>query len=151
MGIVLEPVQRYELGVGYHEIGKFTNAIEQLKPLSNGKDSIAGQSMFYLGDSFLQVGDKVNARNSFMYSASLPVSSEKREIATLYFAKLSLELGFQDQGFQKLNDFITLYPNSVMIKEAKEILIQYYAKTNNFKQAINLLENVDLSSVKDCS
>ncbi len=146
MGIVLVPVQRYELGVGYHEIGKFTNAIEQLKPLSNGKDSIAGQSMFYLGDSFLQVGDKVNARNSFMYSASLPVSSEKREIATLYFAKLSLELGFQDQGFQKLNDFITLYPNSVMIKEAKEILIQYYAKTNNFKQAINLLENVDLSS-----
>ncbi len=146
MGIVLEPVQRYELGVGYHEIGKFTNAIEQLKPLSNGKDSIAGQSMFYLGDSFLQVGDKVNARNSFMYSASLPVSSEKREIATLYFAKLSLELGFQDQGFQKLNDFITQYPNSVMIKEAKEILIQYYAKTNNFKQAIILLENTELSS-----
>jgi tetratricopeptide (TPR) repeat protein len=146
MGIVLEPIQRYELGVGYHEVGKFSKAIELLKPLSVGKDSIAGQSMFYLGDSFLQIGDKTNARNSFMFSNTMPVSVEKKEIATLYFAKLSLELGFQDQGFQKLTDFISQFPNSILIKEAKEILLQYYAKTNDFKQALLLLEKSDISA-----
>lgn len=145
LGIVLEPIQRFELGVSYHEIGKFSNAIEMLKPLSAGKDSIAGQSMFFLGYSFLQIGDKTNARNSFIFSNAMHLSVEKKEIALLNFAKLSFELGFQDQGFNKLIDFITQFPNSILIKEANEILLQYYAKTNDFKQSLLLLEKSDFS------
>ncbi len=145
-GVLLEPVQRYELGIGYHEIAKFTKAIEQLKPLSLGKDSIAGESMFYLADSYVLVNDKRNARSSFLFALNLPISPESREVAGFNYAKLSLELGYPDQGFQKLNEFISAYPNSSFMKEAREIQITYYAKSNNFQEALDLLKKITLTS-----
>jgi tetratricopeptide (TPR) repeat protein len=99
-----------------------------------------------LGLSYLQLHDKSNARTSFQYCTSSNLSADKKEIATYLDAKLSFELGFEDQGFNSLTGFLDNYPNSKYTQEVKEILLQYYTKTNNFKAAIDMLGKVDLSN-----
>lgn len=145
-GVSLNPVQRFEWGTSYYHLEKHTKAIEQLKPLSVGKDDIAVEAMFVLGLSYLDLGDKSNARTSFQYCTSSNLDAGKKEIATFLDGKLSFELGFEDQGFKTIASFLDEYSNSKFNQEAKEILLQYYAKTNNFKSAIELLDKLDLSN-----
>ncbi len=137
----LDAIQRLELGIGYHEVGSYTKAIEVLKPLSVESSQIASQAAFYLGDSFLQIGEKESARNAFSIVISKTSSNNHKEIASFFYAKLSLELGFFDQGFQKLSTFLSDYSNSPYLNEAQTVLMTFYAKTNNFQKALTLLES----------
>ena len=141
-GIVLNPVQRFELGSGYHFTGKFTKAEEQLKPLSAGKDTVALQSMYILGHSYLQLNERANARSAFQYCISGNIGADKKEIARFLISKLSLEMGFEDQALQGLSNFVNEYPSSTYAKEANDLLLSYYARTNNFRQALVLLERI---------
>jgi tetratricopeptide (TPR) repeat protein len=141
-GIQLNPVQRFELGSGYHFMGKFTKAVEQLKPLSVGKDTVALQSMYILGHSYLQLNDRSSARSAFQYCISGNIGTDKKEIARFLIAKLSLEMGFEDQALQGLSNFVNDFPASTYAKEANDLLLSYYARTNNFRQALVLLERI---------
>ncbi len=140
----LDAMQLLELGIGYHEVGSYTKAIRVLKPLSAESPEIASHAAFYLGDSFLKTGEKESARNSFAMVVSKTDLNNHKEIASFYYAKLSLELGFLDLGFQKLSDFLTSYPNSTYLNEARTVLLTFYAKTNNFQKALALLESSTL-------
>ena len=141
-GIVLNPVQRFELGSGYHFTGKFTKAVEQLKPLSAGRDTVALQSMYILGHAYLQLNEKSNARSAFQFCISGNIGADKKEIARFLIAKLSLEMGFEDQALQGLSNFVNDFPSSAYAKEANDLLLSYYARTNNFRQALVLLERI---------
>ena len=145
-GTILNSTQRFELGVGYYHLKKFTKAIDQLKPLSSGFDKLSQESNYVLAHSFLQINDKINARSAFQLVLSGKLNNTETSNARFQFAKLSLESGFEDQGLQGLIKFLRDYPNSPMISECKEILIRYYAKTNNFRQAILMLENIGAST-----
>jgi len=145
-GTTLNSTQRFELGTGYYHLKKFTKAIEQLKPLSSGFDKLSQESNYVLAHSYLQISDKPNARSAFQLVLSGRLSNPEMTIARFQFAKLSLESGFEDQGLQGLIKFLKEDPNSPMIPECKEILIRYYAKTNNFRQAIIMMENIGASA-----
>jgi tetratricopeptide (TPR) repeat protein len=145
-GNILNSTQRFELGTGYYHLKKFTKAIEQLKPLSSGFDKLAQEANYVLAHSFLQINDKLNARSAFQLVLSSRLANMEMTIARFQFAKLSLESGFEDQGLQGLIRFLKEDPNSPMIPECKEILIRYYAKTNNFRQAIIMMENIGAST-----
>ena len=145
-GVVLDSMQHFELGSSYHDIGKFSKSVEQLKPLSIGTHAVALNSMFILGDSYLQLKEKANARSAFQYYISGNLESEKMQVAKFLHAKLSLDMGFEDQAIHGLTDFLSQYPNSTYVSEAKEILLLYYARTNNFRQALEILNQFSQSS-----
>ena len=145
-GLTLNPVQRFELGTSFYHLDKVSKAVEQLKALSIGKDDVATEAMFVLGLSYLKMEDKSNARTSFQYCTSSNLAPDKKEIAAYLDAKLSFELGFEDQGFKSISSFIDEYPNSKFNQEAREILLQYYTRTNNFKSAFEMLDKVDMSN-----
>jgi len=138
---VLIPIQSFELGAGYLGVGEFKKSIVFLKSLASGNDSLSAQSLFFLANAFLNVGDKKQARNSFSLSLSTPLLSENREIASFNYAKLSLELGFKDEGIKKMNEFVKSYPRSNQIEKANEILLDFFSRTNDYTQAVKLLEN----------
>jgi len=145
-GITLNPSQRFELGSSYYHIKKYSKAIEQLKPLSAGNDKLSHESMYLLASCYLQVNDKSNARNAFQYVLGSKIDKSRESISRFYFSKLSLELGYEDLGLQGLNKYLQENPNSIYSNECIEILISYYAKTNNYRQAILLIEKLPSSS-----
>ncbi|MEO5945533.1 MAG: tetratricopeptide repeat protein, partial [Chitinophagaceae bacterium] len=136
----------YELSYSYYQANNFTKAIEGFKQLSGKDDSISQHSMYLLGDAYLKTGQKANARNAFLFCSSNSSYPEQKEISKYQYAKLSYELGYQDEALNSLSSFLADYPTSRYNNEAKELLIDVLANTNNYKDAQALLESLSKPS-----
>lgn len=136
----------YELSYCYYDAGKLDKAIEGFKQLSTEKDSMGQNSMYLLGDCYLRTDQKANARNAFQYSAYNSSNKLQQQISRFNYAKLSYELGYQDIALNEMKKYLNDYPNSAYDTEAKEILVNLMANTNNFADALQLYESFDKPS-----
>ena len=132
----------YELSYAHYQAGNYPKAIEGFKQLSGKEDSLSQHSMYLLGDSYLKTGQKANARNAFLFGSSNSGNAEQTEISRFNYAKLSYELGYQDEALKSLRSFINDYPGSNYRAEAIELLVGALANTNNYKDALTLLEGI---------
>ncbi len=133
----------YELSYCYYDGNQVEKAIEGFKQLSNEQDSLGQNSMYLLGDLYLRTNQKENARSAFQYSANNNSNRKQQEISRFNYAKLSYELGYQNIALSEMNKFLDLYPTSAYADEAKEILINLLANTNNYSDALALYESFD--------
>ncbi len=133
----------YELAYAYYQTKNWNKAIDGFKKLSGKDDSLSQNSMYLLGDAYLKVGQKANARNAFLFCSSNSSNDAQREVSKYNYAKLSYELGYQDVALTELQDFLQKYPNSTYNKEAKELLVDVLANTNNYKDALDLIGSLD--------
>lgn len=128
----------YELAYCYYDAGRSQEAIDAFKQLSNEQDSLGQNSMYLLADLYLKTGQKVNARNAFQYSADNNSNLFQQEVSRFNYAKLSYELGYNDIALSSINNFLARYPRSPYANEAKEIVINLLANSNNYADALNL-------------
>lgn len=131
----------YELSYCYYDADKLDKAIEGFKQLSTEKDSMGQNSMYLLGDCYLRTNQKANARNAFQYSAYNNSNKKQQQVSRFNYAKLSYELGYQDIALNEMKKYINDYPGSEYDTEAKEILVNLMANTNNFAEALRLYES----------
>ncbi len=132
----------YELSYSYYQANQLNKAIEGFKQLSGKDDSLSQHAMYLLGDAYLKTGQKANARNAFLFCSSNSSNAAQKEISKYQYAKLSYELGYQDEALNSLSSFLTDYPNSTYNTEAKELLVDVLANTNNYRDAQALLESL---------
>ncbi|HRP31990.1 MAG TPA: tetratricopeptide repeat protein [Agriterribacter sp.] len=132
----------YQLSYCYYQAKQLSKAVEGLKQLSGGTDSLSQNAMYILGDAYLKLGDKANARNAFLFCASNNTNPSQKEVSKFNYAKLSFELGFQDIALTEFKNFLDEYPQSVYQKEAAEIAAALLANTNNYREALSILENI---------
>jgi TolA-binding protein len=136
----------YELSYAYYQHADYNKAIEGFKQLSGKEDSLSQHAMYLLGDYYLRTNQKANARNAFLFAASNSSNPTQREIARFNYAKLSYELGYQDEALKSLKTFLNDYPNSQYRDEGVELLVGALANTNNYKDALTLLEGIQSPS-----
>ncbi|HEY1113164.1 MAG TPA: tetratricopeptide repeat protein [Chitinophagaceae bacterium] len=136
----------YELSYAYYRANNLSKAIEGFKQLSGKEDSLSQHAMYLLGDSYLRTNQKANARNAFLFSSSNNSNQEQREISRFNYAKLSYELGYQDEALKSLRTFLNDYPNSQYRDEATDLLVGALANTNNYRDALALLESLQYTS-----
>jgi len=132
----------YEVSYAYYQAANYTKAIEGFKQLSGKEDSLSLHAMYLLGDSYLKTGQRANARNAFLFGSSNNSNPTQREISRFNYAKLSYELGYQDEALKNLRSFIYDYPDSQYKDEAIELLVGALANTNNYRDALALLEGI---------
>ena len=132
----------YEVSYCYYMANQLTKAINGFKQLSGKDDSLSQHSMYLLGDAYLKTGQKPNARNAFLFCASNSSNPTQKEISKYQYAKLSYELGYQDEALNGLRSFLTEYPSSTYNTEAKDLLVAVLTNTNNFRDALSLLEGM---------
>ena len=113
----------YELSYCYYQANQLAKAIDGFKQLSGKDDSLSQHAMYLLGDAYLKTGQKSNARNAFLFCASNSSNLTQKEISKYQYAKLSYELGYQDEALNSLKSFLNDYPNSTYNAEAKELLV----------------------------
>ncbi|HEV7783634.1 MAG TPA: tetratricopeptide repeat protein, partial [Chitinophagaceae bacterium] len=136
----------YELSYCYYQNNKLAKAIDGFKQLSGKEDSLSQHAMYLLGDAYLKTGQKANARNAFLFCSSNSSNAEQQEVSKYQYAKLSYELGYQDEALNSLSSFVSDYPNSAYVGEARELMIDVLTNTNNYKDAQALLEKLDKPS-----
>jgi TolA-binding protein len=132
----------YELSYCYYEASNWTMSIDGFKQLSSGDDSLAQNSMYLLANAYLKTNDKPNARNAFLFCASNNSNAVQKEVATYMYAKLSYELNFLDIALKSLQTFISQYPRSSSITEAKELLVSTLVNSSNYKEALVLFQRI---------
>ncbi|MFI5187847.1 MAG: tetratricopeptide repeat protein [Chitinophagales bacterium] len=136
----------YELSYCYYQAKQYPKAIDGFKQLSGKEDTLSQHAMYMLGDSYLKTGQKANARNAYLFCASNSSNPSLKEVSKYNYAKLSYELGYQDEALNSLQSFLNDYPNSAYNKEAKELLVSVLANTNNYADAMNLMQTMDKPS-----
>jgi TolA-binding protein len=132
----------YELSYCYYQAGQLNKAIDGFRQLSGKEDSLSQHAMYLLGDAYLRTGQKANARNAFLFCASNSSNPTLKEVSKYNYAKLSYELGYQDEALKSLRSFLSEYPNSNYSNEAKDLLVAVLTNTNNYKDALALLEGM---------
>jgi tetratricopeptide (TPR) repeat protein len=132
----------YQLSYAYYDAKQFDKAIDGFKQLSGSEDSLSQSAMYVLGDAYLKTGQKANARNAFSFCAANTSNAVQREVSAFNYGKLSYELGYQDVALSTFKDFLQQYPNSTYSSEATELLAGILARTNNYREALELLEKL---------
>ncbi len=132
----------YELSYCYYQAAQYPKAIEGFKQLSGKEDSISQHSMYLLGDAYLKTNQRSNARNAFLFCAANSSYPQMREVSKFNYAKLSYELGYQDEALNGLESFLNEYPNSTYTTEATDLLVVVLTNTNNYARALDLVQKI---------
>jgi tetratricopeptide (TPR) repeat protein len=137
----------YELSFCYFEQKKWNKAIEGFKRLTTGKDSLSQNSMYLLAKAYLEIGDKSNARNAFIFCAENNSNKIQKEVAIFSVAKLSFEEGLTNEALKGFQEFLKQYPRSNYTQEATDLLVNTLARTSNFKEGLQLYAGIKIPSV----
>ncbi|MFI0490529.1 tetratricopeptide repeat protein [Flavobacterium sp.] len=131
----------YQLGYAYYEQNDFENAISQFNKIIGGKDFVAQNAYYHLGESYLKLDKKQEALNAFKNASEMDYEVSIQEDANLNYAKLSYEIGNSYQSTPAvLMGFLKKYPNNANKSEIEKLLIDSYISSKNYKEALILLE-----------
>jgi TolA-binding protein len=136
-------VDQFELAYAQLQQGKYAAAVEGFKRLIAEKDSLAGSSLFHLGEAQLQLNNKTEARSAFSLCMSTTLSEGLKAKAQFNFAKLSYELGYYDAAAREMDGFIQQNTLSPLVGTAREILFASLAASSNYKKALWVVEQMD--------
>ena len=129
------------MGYAYYKQNDFENAIAQFNKIIGGKDGVAQNAYYHLGESYLKLDKKQQALNAFKNASEMQFDAAIQEDAYLNYAKLSYELGNSYQSVPAvLLGFINKYPNNPNRSAVEKLLIDSYISSKNYKEALVLLE-----------
>ena len=134
----------YQVGYSYYMLGRYDEAVGYLSKKINCNDSVAQNALYVLGDAYVKLERKMDARSMFLQASKMDFNKKVKEDALFNYAKLSCELNQNAMGesIKSFEGYLKKYPKSRHKTEAEEILTELYCSTNNYKEAIRLLEQV---------
>ena len=134
----------YQTGYSYYMLGNYAEAAKYLAKKTSCNDSVAQNALYVLGDCYVKLDRKMDARSMFLQASKMDFNKKVKEDALFNYAKLSCELNQNAMGesIKSFESYLKKYPRSSHKTEAEEILTELYCSTNNYKEAIRLLEQV---------
>lgn len=135
-------VDFYQLGYAYYKQNDFENAIGEFNKIINGKNTIAQNAYYHLGESYINLEKKQEALNAFRSASEMDFNTNIKEDAWLNYAKLSYDIGNPYMSTpQVLSNFLSAYPKSPFKETIESLLVDSYISSKNYKEALLLLES----------
>lgn len=139
----------YLLGVANYKVGKYQEAIQQLKNIKEQKDSISESTYLHLGHSYLRVGEEEKAKLSYAAAMRLNINSRVREEAMYNYVQITYlqgsALGDNITAFQ---DFLREYPNTKYTNNVYALMADMYMNSKNYKAAYDALVGIKQPDAK---
>ena len=134
----------YQIGYCHYQTGDYAQAAEFLKKKTVCEDSVAQNALYMLGDCYVRLGKKKEARSMFLQASRMVYDARIKEDALFNYAKLSCELNENayNENIRAMENYLKQYPETTHKTEVQEILTELYCSTNNYKEAILLLEQI---------
>lgn len=131
----------YLLGYSYYKQGDFANAIQQFNKIISGTNSVSQNAYYHLAECYLKLDKKQEALNAFRNASQMDFSQEIQKDAYSNYAQLSYEIGNPYEPVPEvIATFIERYPDDKKAAKMKELLVDSYITSKNFKGAMALLE-----------
>lgn len=135
----------YQLGYTQYKVGKYPEAIENFKQLNTLQDSLGQSALYYLADAQLKVGNKPAARQAFQKSSQMNFNQVLKEDALINYAKLSYELGFDNDAITALQ---TIPNTSDYYNEAQNLMASVFLNTRDYDKALEILRKLPNKTAK---
>lgn len=139
----------YLLGVANYKVGKYQEAIQQLKNIKEQKDSISESTYLHLGHSYLRMGEEEKAKLSYAAAMRLNINSRVREEAMYNYVQITYlqgsALGDNITAFQ---DFLREYPNTKYTNNVYALMADMYMNSKNYKAAYDALVGIKQPDAK---
>lgn len=134
----------YQIGYCYYMLHEYDSAQYYLTKKTNCTDSVAQHSLYVLGDVFIHLGRKAEARSMFQQAAAMDFDAKVKEDALFQYAKLSYELNSNpyNESIRSLEEYLVRYPRTPHKAEVQEMLTSLYFTTRNYKDALTLIEKI---------
>jgi TolA-binding protein len=130
----------YELGYAYTQTNDCKSAIPMFQRVTAKSDTLSQFAYYHLATCFLNEGNKQGARSAFESAAKMNFDNVIKEESQFNYAKLSYELNFQNVALSSLRNFIKEFPKSDYVNEANELIVNIYASTRNYRDALAEIE-----------
>lgn len=140
----------YLLGVCYYNQGKFSDAVRCFGKTVSENDELTQNAYLYLGQSYLKLNDKNNARMAFEAAATSSFDEQIREVALYNYALLIHETGFTGFGESVtiFEDFLNDFPNSQYADKVNDYLVEVYLTTKNYDASLASIQKIKHPSTK---
>ena len=138
----------YQLGFAQYQTGNYEGAVKSFKELNHINNALAQNALFLTGKAYLALKDKENARTALQRASTLKYDATIIEEAKFNYAKLSYELGYNNDALVAIRKFMQTYPNSKYTDEANEILADVLLQTKNYDEALAIIDQLDNPSTK---
>src|SRR5690606_22920143 len=83
----------YQMGYADYKQNDYKSAIAEFNKIVDGKNAVAQNAYYHLGESYLKENQKQQALNAFKNASEMDFSTEIQEDAFYNYAKLSYEIG----------------------------------------------------------
>jgi len=132
----------YQLGYAYYKQEDYANAIGQFNKIVDGDDFVAQNAYYHLAECYLKLDRKQEALNAFRNAARMEFNRDIQKDALLNYARLSYEIGNAYEPVPEvLGSYLQAFPDDTHAPEIRELLVDSYLTSRNFKGALELLEN----------
>lgn len=140
----------YILGVCEYNQGNYSAAVKALGGTVSENDALTQNAYLYLGQSYLKLNDKNNARMAFESAATSSFDSQVKEAAMYNYALLIHETAFTGFGESVtiFEDFLNDFPNSQYADKVNDYLVEVYLTTKNYQAALKSIEKINHPSTK---
>lgn len=135
----------YQIGYCYYMLGQYDSAASCLVKKTACNDSVAQNALYTLGDTYVKLGRKSEARSMFLQASRLDYNAKIKEDALFNYAKLSCELNQNayNESIKSFESYLERYPKTKHKAEIQEILTSLYFTTRNYKDALALIEKIE--------
>jgi len=132
----------YQIAYCQYQAKSYEAAIGSFKELNVLKDSLGQNALYLLGDCYLRLDQKDDARLAFEQASRMQYDDFVKEQSSFQYAKLSYELNYHDVAVNALKEFIEEYPKSRNAEEARQYLTLEFLSTQNFSDALEVLRSM---------
>ena len=132
----------YEMGYTYYKVSNYQKSASELEKLQQQNDVYSQHGNYILGDVFLKLNNKQNARSAFFAASKLDFDKQLQEDGLYEYAKLSYELDFNTQALDATRLYLKNYPNSQRNTEIKILLGEELLNSHDYKDAVDMLEPI---------
>jgi tetratricopeptide (TPR) repeat protein len=140
----LQRPENYQMGYSLYSVKDYDDAVDYLIKVTNIDDSLGQNAYYHIGDAYVKLDNKQNARNAFGQAAKLDFDKGIQEDALFNYAKLCYELSFNpyNEAIKAFQQYLRKYPNASHADDAYGYLVNLFITSKDNKSALEAIDNV---------